>query len=205
MRFNQVSKRSMYAMPEMRSVIQKIHRNPHMLPDGWKQFFYFLDEYLDTMRNDNWIVRLFLVEDTARCPMKLLRAIKKVVEARKSADRLEYWKVAAAMARQPVDRSAAYLAVACLDVLEPMTNDLQEALIAECPVSWDGLLEPDGNEEARRWFCACMALLYKETRSVPRAYPMEPSTALRLAAALTHLIALKSNTCSQRQARKNAC
>ena len=103
-------------MQELRSIVQKMHRNPGLLNGGWIEYFYFLDEYFPTMSNDPSKLLLFLVEDCARCPLGILEAVTDIFQkARKEVTIEDYRKVSAAIARQPVDRSAAYLSVACLD------------------------------------------------------------------------------------------
>ena len=197
--FSKVSQRSLYDMFELRSIVQKMIRNPAVLPGGWKQFFFFLEEYLDTMIRDTSKLMLFLVEDHGRCPATLLQDVIAVLKSPKSVSRLDYWRVSAAMARQPVDRSAAYLSVACLDVL----RQLDKSTTMDFPEEWNHLLEECAHEEARSKFVACMSFLYREMMAVSHAYPMTPETALRLAAAVTHLVVWDSMFPKLRLNKKN--
>ena len=43
--------------------------------------------------------------------------------------------------------------------------------------------------ESRYSVTACTALISREVKAVPRKYPMPPDSALRIAAALSHLVA----------------
>ena len=183
--YAQFTKRSMYDMFEVKSVVQKVLR---MRVINWAEFFYFMDEYLDTMRENKGKMALFLTEDAARCPMPLLRHILKILKAPKSAGRIQYFRAFAGLSRQPVDRSAAYLSVACLESLIPLSEERQRTLIDECPGKWSPLLESNEEEGAKRWFCACMSLLHSEADNVSHEYPMTPCTALQLAEAVSHLV-----------------
>ena len=188
--FGQVSKRSMYDMQELRSIVQKMHRNPSLLNGGWIEYFYFLDEYFPTMLNDPSKLLLFLVEDCARCPLGILKAVTDIFQtARKEVTIEDYRKVSAAIARQPVDRSAAYLSVACLDLVSPLSEEEKLSLINGCSQRWEWVLRPEEEQETQDSFTACMALIIREVRAVPREYPMPPDSALRIAAALSHLVA----------------
>ena len=186
--FGQVSKRSMYDMQELRSIVQKMHRNPGLLNGGWIEYVYFLDEYFPTMLNDPSKLLLFLVEDCARCPLGILKAVTDIFQtARKEVTIEDYRRVSAAIARQPVDRSAAYLSVACLDLVSPLSEEEKCSLIDGSVERWDWALHPKEEDETRNSLTACMALIDREVRAVPHQYPMTPETALRLAAALSHL------------------
>lgn len=186
--YGQVSKRSMYDMEELRSICQKMFRNPRLLPNGWKEFLYYLDEYFKTMCNDPSKLMLFLVEDKARCPLKLLERVTDVLQVRDRAKIDDYRKVSTAIARQPVDRSAAYLSVACLDLVSPLGEDEQHTLVYENGEKWQGLLDPD-TDLAPKWsFAVCMSFMFREVRAVPYDYPMTSNTALRLAAAVSRLV-----------------
>ena len=116
-------------MQELRSIVQKMHRNPGLLNGGWPMYFYFLDEYFPTLKNDNSKLLLFLVEDCARCPLRILEAVTEIFQTPQKEVKIEdYRKVSAAIARQPVDRSAAYLSVACLDLVSPLSEEAKRSL-----------------------------------------------------------------------------
>ena len=177
-------------MQELRSIVQKMHRNPGLLNGGWPEYFYFLDEYFPTLKNDNSKLLLFLVEDCARCPLRILEAVTEIFQTPQKEVKIEdYRKVSAAIARQPVDRSAAYLSVACLDLVKPLSGEEKRSLIDGSRMGWECVLHPDEEEKTKNSFTACMALLSREVKSVPRKYPMPPDSALRIAAALSHLVA----------------
>lgn len=57
--------------------------------------------------------------DKARGPLKLLEVVTEILQARHRAKIAEYRQVLAAIARQPVDQSAA----ACLDLVSPLEDD----------------------------------------------------------------------------------
>ena len=88
-----------------------------------------------------------------------------------------------------MDRSAAYLSVACLDLVSPLSEEEKHFLLSERLERWETFLCFEEEEAAKRGFAVCMALLYREVRAVPRKYPMTANTALRLAAAVSHLVA----------------
>ena len=177
-------------MQELRSIVQKMHRNPGLLNGGWIEYFYFLDEYFPTLSNDPSKLLLFLVEDCARCPLGILEAVTDIFQkARKEVTIEDYRKVSAAIARQPVDRSAAYLSVACLDLVSPLSEGEKLSLINGCIARWEWVLYPEEEQETKYSFLACMALIHREVRAVPCQYPMPPESALRIAAALSHLVA----------------
>lgn len=197
--FGQVSKRGKYDMQELRSIVQKMHRNPDLLKGGWKEFFYFLDEYFPTMLNDPSKLLLFLVEDCARCPLGILKAVTDIFQtARKDVAIDDYRKVSAAIARQPVDRSAAYLSVACLDLVSPLSEEEKLSLIHERAERWEWVLGSEEERETLDSFIACMALISREVRAAPREYPMPLDSALRIAAALSHLVAWDMKYCKVR-------
>ena len=177
-------------MQELRTIVQKMHRNPSLLTGGWIEFFYFLDEYFPTMKKDPSKLLSFLVEDCARCPLGVLKAVTDIFQTNREGVTIEdYRKVSAAIARQPVDRSAAYLSVACLDLVSPISKEVQRSLFRGRLEKWECRLGPEEEETTRRSFAVCVALLDREVRAVPHQYPMTPETALRLAAALSHLVA----------------
>ena len=185
-----VSKRSMYDLKELRTIVQKMHRNPGLLTGGWIEFFYFLDEYFPTMKKDPSRLLSFLVEDCARCPLDVLKAVTDIFQTTRKEVKIEdYRKVSAAIARQPVDRSAAYLSVACLDSVSSLSDKMRRSLFRGRLERWESRLRPEEKETTRRSFAVCVALLDREVRAVPHQYPMTPKTALRLAAALSHLVA----------------
>ena len=177
-------------MQELRSIVQKMHRNPGLLNGGWPEYFYFLDEYFPTLKNDNSKLLLFLVEDCARCPLRILEAVTEIFQTPQKEVKIEdYRKVSAAIARQPVDRSAAYLSVACLDLVKPLSGEEKRSLINGCIRRWEWVLCPEEEEETKYSLTACMALICREVKAVPCQYPMPPDSALRIAAALCHLVA----------------
>ena len=176
-------------MQELRSIVQKMHRNPQLLADGWKEYFYFLDEYFPTMKNDPSKLLLFLVEDCARCSLGVLKAVTDIFQkARKEVTIEEYRRVSAAIARQPLDRSAAYLSVACLDLVSPLSEEEKSSLVNGSVQRWEWALRPEEDHETRHSFIECVALICREVRAAPREYPMPPDSALRIAAALSHLV-----------------
>lgn len=186
----QVSSRSMYDMQELRSIVQKMHRNPKLLTDGWSKYLYFLEEYFPTMRNDPSILMLFVVEDCARCPLGLLVTITDILQRTHKYVTLEdYRRVSVAIAMQPVDRTAAYLSVACLDQVSPLSEEEKCTLVNGEAAIWADYLRPEENEAIRGSFDSCMALLNQRVGHVPHEYPMTPETALRIAAAVSHLVA----------------
>ena len=100
----QVSKRSPYDMSELRSVFQKMLREPNVLPNGIPEYHYFVDEYLFKLQNNIGRLLLYITEDCARCHPDVLERVIVLLDN----------------AKQPVDHSAAYLSVACLDRLKPL-------------------------------------------------------------------------------------
>ena len=103
----------------------------------------------------------------------------------------DYHRFLLALAQQPVDRSAAYLSVACLEVLEPLKTTVKQ----QFPSSGDEVAS--ATSMSGYWqhfvtlgaaeFATCMENIIQETDAVPKAYPMSRGTVLRLAAAFTHL------------------
>ena len=177
-------------MRELRIIVQKMHRNPHLLTGGWIEFFYFLDEYFPTMKKDPSKLLSFIVEDCARCPLGVLKAVADIFQTTRKEVKIEdYRKVSVAIARQPVDRSAAYLSVACLEFVSPLSEEVKRSLFRGRLERWECRLGLEVEETTRRSFAVCVALLDREVRAVPHQYPMTPETALRLAAALSHLVA----------------
>ena len=174
-------------MSQLDSTVENMLRNPGGLPGGWKQFFDIWDKYAPTLLENPGRLVEFLVEDCCRCPSALIQASIELLEKGKNADLLEYRKVAAAIARQPVDRSAIYLNIAGLDIAAPLTDDDRLSLAKLMPDNYPssyGL----GDETAQMRFASCLALIYREVNRAPRKYPMSPYTAQRLAAAVFPLI-----------------
>ena len=174
-------------MSQLDGTVENMLRNPGGLPGGWKQFFDIWDEYAPTLLENPGRLVEFLVEDCCRCPSALIQASIELLEKGKNADLLEYRKVAAAIARQPVDRSAIYLNIAGLDIAAPLTDDDRLSLTKLMPDNYPssyGL----GDETAQMRFASCLALIYREVNDAPRKYPMSPYTAQRLAAAVFPLI-----------------
>lgn len=174
--FTRVTERSMYNMAELRSVVQKMLRYPGILPEGSLQFHYFLDEYLGTLKNNPVNLLLFVTEDCGQCHPAVLERIVELVNQGKKATREDYHRTLWALAKQPVDRSAAYLSVACLAFVEPLNPS--EVTTGH----WADVVELGKAE-----FAACMEHIVRETDAVSNEYPMTQNTMLRLAAAFTHL------------------
>lgn len=183
------SKRSEYEMSQLWSVVQMMHRNPDVLPFGWRQFFYFLDEYADSVDDVSAKMVWLLIEGARRCPNAVLKAAVCLVDPKKSSTRIDLRQMAYAISKQPVDHSAAYLSLSCLNLARPLTEEERASLASDCPVKFDALLDPGVRQDARRWFCACMAFMYEEVRAVSNNVPLGKEAALRLAAAMSQLIA----------------
>lgn len=175
-------------MQELRSIVQKMHRNPRILKGGWKEYFYFLDEYFKTMVNDPSKLVLFLVEDCARCPLALLKAVKNSVLSGKRVQKEDYRRVSASIAMQPLDRSAAYLSVACMDYVSPISEEEMQSLIRTRDHQWETYLCTQTELGPKQSFTACMTLMEREVKDLPCEYPMSPHTALRLAASVNRLV-----------------
>lgn len=192
--FQGVTKRSLYDRAELRSLVQKMLRHPGILPEGLPQFHYFIDEYLPTLKNDAVNLLLFVTEDCARCHPEVLKCIVKLMKNKNDVTREDYHRFLLALAQQPVDRSAAYLSVACLEVLEPLKTTVKQQFpssgdehgavaSATCMSGyWQNFVTLGAAE-----FATCMEHIIQETDAVPKAYPMSRGTVLRLAAAFTHL------------------
>lgn len=176
-------------MQELRSIVQKALRNPDLLPDGWPQLFYFIEEYLETLANDPSKLLLFLVEDHARCPHTVLEQIFEVLRARKKVKIEDYRRVSYHLGKLPLDRSAAYLSVACLKDVSPISDEKKRHYLSKCCERWEWYFDPETEEDTKDSFVTCMDFLVHEVKVVPREYPMTPTTALRLAAAVSHLVA----------------
>ena len=88
-----------------------------------------------------------------------------------------------------MDRSAACLSVACLDLVSPLSEEAKHSLFRGRLERWECRLGPEEDKATRRSFAVCVALLDREVRAVCHQYPMTPQTALRLAADLSHLVA----------------
>lgn len=192
--FKGVTKRSLYDRAELRSLVQKMLRHPGLLPEGLPQFHYFIDEYLPTLKNDAVNLLLFVTEDCARCHPQVLKCIIKLMKNKKDVTDEDYHRFLLALAQQPVDRSAAYLSVACLEVLGPLETTMKRQLSSPGD---DGTAVESATSMSGYWqnlvtlgaaeFASCMEHIFQETNAVPTAYPMSPGTVLRLAAAFTHL------------------
>ena len=174
--FARVTERSMYNMAELRSVVQKMLRHPGILPEGSLQFHYFLDEYLGTLKNNPANLLLFVTEDCGQCHPAVLKCIVALVNQGQKATREDYRRALWALGKQPVDRSAAYLSVACLARLEPLNPP--EVTTGH----WADFVTLGKAE-----FAACMEHIVRETGAVSNEYPMSREAMLRLAAAFTHL------------------
>lgn len=111
----------------------------------------------------------------------------------------DYRRVSTAIARQPMDRSVVYLSVACLEQVRPISEDLGSLMTRSVekwvgpfcprPQNWDRYLWHEKDEATKLSFLKTMAFLQREVWDVPWEYPMTPDTALRLAAAISHLVA----------------
>ena len=158
-------------MSEVRPLFQKMLRYPGILPNGLPEFHYFVDEYLSTLKNNSANLLLYVTEDCARCyPEVLKRVVALAINGHKTRHTL------LALARQPLDRSAAYLSVACLEGLTPL-----KPLGDDTRSIWKNMVDLGENE-----FVACMENLTREAPSVSSEYPMSRETVLRLAA-ISHL------------------
>ena len=169
------SDRSMYDMAELRSLVQKMVRDPSLLEGGWPEFFYFVDEYMRTMQRTPVLVALFAAKDCASCPLLVLQEVTRLVEAGSRAGRLEYWQCLMDLAEQPVDRSAAYLSVACLAQPTPLS-----------------VLSTDPNEIFWREYIPVAAADFGKAMShaknvfeeTPTTYPISSDDVLKLATSL---------------------
>ena len=183
-----VSERSRYDMPQLWFAVQIMHRNPKVLPFGWRQFFYLFEEYVDSVDNPGIEMVWLLMEGARRCPKAVLRAAVDLVDPKKSTTSHDFRQLAWIITRQPVDHSAAYLSIACLNLVRHLSDEERASLAVECPVKFDELLESDADQDSRRWFSASMAFMYEEVRAVSNNFPMTKDAVLRLAAAITQLI-----------------
>ena len=183
-----VSERSHYDMPQLWFAVQIMHRNPKVLPFGWRQFFYLFEEYVDSVDNPGIEMVWLLMEGARRCPKAVLRAAVNLVDPEKSTVPHDFRQLAWIITRQPVDHSAAYLSIACLNLVRHLSDEERASLTVECPVKFDELLESDADQDSRRWFSASMAFMYEEVRAVSNNFPMTKDAVLRLAAAITQLI-----------------
>lgn len=97
-------------------------------------------------------------------------------------DPLAYHRVLEDLPNQPVDRSATYLAVACLKDLTALTTTTTSTITTTTTSGWYDMVTDGGTG-----FVTCMEHLVRETDAVPPVYPMSRATVLRLAGAFTHL------------------
>ena len=164
-------------MSEVRSLFQKMLRYPGILPNGLPEFHYFVDEYLPTLKNNSANLLLYVTEDCARCHPEVLKRVVGLAMNGRSATRQDVHDTLLALARQPLDRSAAYLSVACLEGLTPL-----KLLEDNTRSIWKNMVDLGESE-----FVACMENLTREASSVSSEYPMSHETVLRLAAAISHL------------------
>ena len=105
-----------------------------------------------------------------------------------------------------MDHSAAYLSVACLGLVSPLSEEEKCPLINGSVERWGYVLYPEEEQETQDSFTACMALIHREARIAPPKYPMTPNGKVRIAAALPRLVAwdtmypkVRLNTRSARQ------
>lgn len=183
-----VSERSRYDMSQLWVAVQIMHRNPKVLPFGWRQFFYLFEEYVDSVDNPGTEMVWLLIEGARRFSKGVLRAAVDLVDPKTSTTQDDFRQLAWNITRQPVDHSAAYLSIACLNLVRHLSDEERASLIVECPVKFGELLESDADQDSRRWFSASMAFMYEEVRAVSNNFPMTKDAVLRLAAAITQLI-----------------
>ena len=164
-------------MSKVRSLFQKMLRYPGILPNGLPEFHYFVDEYLPTLKNTSANLLLYVTEDCAQCHPEVLKHVVALAINGQSAPRQDIHDTLLSLARQPLDRSGAYLSVACLEGLTPL-----KPLEDDTRSIWKNMVDLGESE-----FVACMENLTREASSVSSEYPMSHETVLRLAAAISHL------------------
>lgn len=125
------------------------------------------------------------VMDKARGPLKLLEVVTEILQARHRAKIAEYRQELAAIARQPVDRSAA----ACLDLVSPLEDDKQHSLVNESCEKWESMLDSEtefavGQAVVFHVYVCC----FEKCGPYLTIYPVTPDTVSCLAAAVSHLV-----------------
>ena len=178
----QLTKISFYDKHEIRSLIQKMLRDPALLSDDeevrWKMFHYFAEEYLDTLKKNPASLLLFVAEDCVRCHPNVLEDVIRGIEKPEKMTRRFWHRLLKTIADQPLDRSVAYLSVACLEDLLPL------------PTASDAGRRPWRDaviSRKRNQFADCVDHLIRETDAVPATFPMTMETVSRLARAISHL------------------
>ena len=99
----------------------------------------------------------------------------------KSTTPRDFQQLAWIITRQPVDHSATYLSIACLNLVRHLSDVRRASLTIKCPVKFDQLLGSDADQDSWRWFSASMAFMYEEVRAVSNNFPMTKDATLRLA------------------------
>lgn len=199
MHHGRVSERSMFDSLELNSVLQKGTRcvalHGH---NAWVKYLYFADEISSTMAKSREKLYSLATEDKAQCPAEVLKLIVEVlsnsnedkgtsvpkIKGQSTLSRQQVIRRALlALAAQRLDRSSAYLSVACLARLNPHGRaNLAPPLASSRATLWREAVTIAGLE-----FSAGMEHIISETDAVPLAYPMSRDTVLRLAAAFSHL------------------
>ena len=101
---------------------------------------------------------LFVTEDCARCHPYVLWEIIQLMKTKKAqVDPLAYHRVLEDLANQPVDRSAAYLAVACLKDLTALTTTTTSTITTTTTSGWYDMVTDGGTG-----FVTCMEHLVRE-------------------------------------------
>ena len=167
-----VSERSRYDLSQLWFAVQIMHRNPKVLPFGWRQFFYLFEEYVDSVDNPGTEMVWLLIEGTRRFSKGVLRAAVDLVDPKTPTTPHDFRQLAWIITRQPVDHSAAYLSIACLNLVRYLSDEERASLTVECPVKFGELLESDADQDSRRWFSASMAFMYEDVRAVSNNFPM---------------------------------
>lgn len=99
--FKQVSKRSMCDMSELRSENQKMMRYAGLLPGGWLQFHWTVDEYLCTLIATPSTLLLFVTKDCARCHPYVLREIIQLMKTKKA--QVDPWRTIECLKIWPIN------------------------------------------------------------------------------------------------------
>ena len=151
-----------------------------------------MSEYVEAIRSDPSTLLSFVAQDRARCPLKILEEVTKLLHRADSMKMEDLWRVSTALSKQPEDRSALYLSVASLRNLSPFSEEKKDHYAFDPFTNWEKYLEHDTERDAKRGFAMCMGLFREELPVVDHVYPMKSETALRLTAALSHLVAWDS-------------
>ena len=164
----------------------------------FRRFHYFLDEYLDTMRRDPSILALFLAEDCATRHPRVLEEAGTLLMAGEKAERECYHGVANRVARMPVDRSAAYLSVACIPDLEPDVLHPPCALPSTSTAGPETTVVVTGGNDG---FLHCMERAATRIDEAVAAYPMRPTIARQLAEFVSSLVRSSCGWCDDARGR----